>query len=651
VPLTQGLILNNRYRIVRLLGQGGFGAVYKGWDTTLNTSCAVKESFELSTEGQRQFLREAQILAGLRHLNLPRVTDFFTLPGQGQYLVMDFIEGKDLEELRSAAGGRLPESQVIPWITQACDALGYLHEQNPPIIHRDIKPANFKITPPDKNYPQGRVMLVDFGVAKVFDPSMRTTIGARAVTPGFSPHEQYGMGITDARSDIYALGATMYMLLTGQEPEESIQRVVRDPLIPPRQLNPDISPATEYVVLKALQTDPDKRFLSAAEFKHMIRYKGVVSNGQIAATQMLSQEPFPLSIPAPSPFHPPTFGLPNLISSRPFPWKWFTLGAGLLAGLSLLVGLTGLAVWGFSTRVKAQTTQAHATQTPHAIAVAPTYTPTPTTTCTPSPSPLPPTFTSTSTPSPLPPTVTSTPLPPSPTPTLSGPPMVLIPAGTFQMGSNSGHDDEQPVHSVTLDSYYMDVYEVTNAMYAQCVSDGACSPPFGAGSSIRESYYEVSSYDNYPVITVDWNQAMAYCNWAGKRLPTEAEWEYAARGGLRGGPYPWGEGIDCDWANYWPGASCVFVGDTSEVGSYPPNGYGLYDMAGNVWEWVADWYNESYYRTSLVENPSGPANGTYRVLRGGSWGANGNYLRVASRSYYNPTTQYLDVGFRCAHSP
>jgi serine/threonine protein kinase len=144
MTLTQGQILNNRYRIVKLLGQGGYGAVYKAWDTTLNIPCAIKEGFETAQEMQQQFLREAQILAGLRHPNLPRVSDFFAIPGQGQYLVMDFVEGQDLEELRCAAGGRLPEAQALHWIAQACDALGYLHRQKMPVIHRDIKPGQYQ---------------------------------------------------------------------------------------------------------------------------------------------------------------------------------------------------------------------------------------------------------------------------------------------------------------------------------------------------------------------------------------------------------------------------------------------------------------------------------------------------------------------------
>jgi formylglycine-generating enzyme required for sulfatase activity len=215
------------------------------------------------------------------------------------------------------------------------------------------------------------------------------------------------------------------------------------------------------------------------------------------------------------------------------------------------------------------------------------------------------------------------------------------------MGSNDGGSNEQPVHTVTLDAFYMDLYEVTNGMNEQCVAAGTCNPPQATSSLTRSSYYGDTSYDNYPVIRVDWNQAAGYCAWAGGRLPTEAEWEYAARGWLQGATYPWGEWIDCSLANY----NYCCVGDTSEVGSYGANGYGLYDMAGNVWEWVADWYDSSYYSNSPADNPSGPSSGDARALRGGTWDNNGNFLRVSVRFWYSPDLWYYNLGFRCALSP
>ncbi len=194
MTLTTGMVLNNRYRIVKLLAQGGFGAVYRAWDLNLKIACALKENLSVTPDAQKQFDREATLLASLQHPNLPRVTDHFSIPGQGQYLVMDFVEGEDLQQILDRTRTPIPEHQALAWVDQVCDALSYLHTHYPPIIHRDIKPANIKITP------QGRAILVDFGIAKALAPNAKTTQGARAITPGYSPPEQYGQGSTDDRS-------------------------------------------------------------------------------------------------------------------------------------------------------------------------------------------------------------------------------------------------------------------------------------------------------------------------------------------------------------------------------------------------------------------------------------------------------------------
>ncbi|MEN6436913.1 MAG: serine/threonine-protein kinase, partial [Anaerolineaceae bacterium] len=275
MPLSTGHILNSRYRIVNLLGQGGFGAVYKAWDLNLSRPCALKENLDITPESQKQFNREAVILANLIHPNLARVTDYFTIPGQGQYLVMDYVEGDDLQKILDKQG-TLPEAQVIEWVGQICDALDHLHTQQPPIIHRDIKPANIKITP------KGKAVLVDFGVAKVWDPGLRTTQGARAITPCFSPFEQYGQAPTDARTDVYALGATAYCLLTGQPPTEAIIRVANPKIRAPSEINKNISSATSQTILKALELLPDLRFQTADEFKQALTQKSSVSTAPVA---------------------------------------------------------------------------------------------------------------------------------------------------------------------------------------------------------------------------------------------------------------------------------------------------------------------------------------------------------------------------------
>lgn len=377
-----GKVLYNRYRLGRELGRGGFGAVWEAWDVNLNRRCAIKENLDASPEAARQFAREASVLANLSHPNLPRVTDHFTIPGQGQYLVMDYVEGEDLLSLAQREK-RLPAAQALFWVLQVAGALIYLHSRQPAVLHRDIKPSNIRITP------NGQAMLVDFGLVKFLDPLMKTTMGARAVTPGYAPPEQYGQGRTDARSDIYALGATLYKILTGLEPVESVMRISGERQPPAYQVNPNVSPQLSQVIEKSMALDPADRFQSAMEFRAALEAArlslnpgAVVARGAPPLQSHAVSTPANASVPQGSVQRPPSGPRPAaqpgtvqrpISGPRPapaapggqktFPWVWFGVGVAVFLLVVCLAGGGVLALFSGGTPTPTAVVQA-ATDTP-----------------------------------------------------------------------------------------------------------------------------------------------------------------------------------------------------------------------------------------------------------------------------------------------
>jgi len=277
-PLKEGEILRERYKIRRIIGQGGMGSIYLADDIRLEGRlCALKEvehdsslPEEMLRQAREQFLREATVLARLDHPNLPKVSDFFS-EGQREYLVMDYVPGKDLRTLMMEARQRekiLPERDVLAWAAQLSDALAYMHNQDPPILHRDIKPSNLKLTP------SGLIKLVDFGLVKILaSEEMTISVLQGRGTAIYTPLEQYGgdTGHTDARSDIYAFGATLYHLLTNRPPVEARERFLHpDILIPPRQLNQDLTARTERAIFWALSLHPDDRPQDVEAFRQAL---------------------------------------------------------------------------------------------------------------------------------------------------------------------------------------------------------------------------------------------------------------------------------------------------------------------------------------------------------------------------------------------
>jgi len=510
MPHNPGDLIRNRYRVIRQLGQGGFANVYRAEDLAYNNICALKENLDNWEDSQRQFEREAKILANLHHPNLPRVVDYFILPSEGQYLVMEYVEGYDLQEILTRVNQPLYEKKVLGWIDQVCDALIYLHAQMPPIIHRDIKPANIKITPSD------RAMLVDFGVAKAYDPNTKTTMAARAVTPGYSPIEQYGHGTTDARTDQYALAATLYILLTNKRPPESIERVTGERLIPPREINPDISPHVEQAILRAMELLAAHRHDTMADMRKALKRSRPRSIAQPAGSNATNHPP-----------HEPRATKITLSASE--------------RSLSALEAAQ--VEW------------------------------------------------------------------------------IQVPAGEFRFG------EDQRV--IQLPAFEIARYPVTNVQYAQFLAANPQHPP--------PSYWKGREYPRgkglHPVVWVSLNDALAFCEWLDCRLPSEEEWEKAARG-TNGRTYPWGE----DWqeglfCNNWEAK----VGGSTPVNRYPQGvgPYGVWDLAGNVWEWTSSEYQGPFMH----------------VLRGGSWREYGNFaVRSTNRSWLWLEEGRDDVGIRCARS-
>lgn len=274
VSLANGSVLQDRYRVLHPLGKGGMGAVYEAIDLRLDATVALKETFSKDPRLRKQFEQEARLLAQLHHPALPRVTDYFS-DGERVFLVMQFISGDDLAEIIARQPGPLPRNQVISWADQLLDALIYLHTLDRQIIHRDIKPHNLKLTA------NGRIALLDFGLAKA--DSENSATGSSSVfgfTRRYSPPEQMRDQGTGPRSDIYALGATLYHLLTGHKPPDALARASAvsksepDPLAPANEIHPAVGPEIAAILRKAMALNPDHRFNDASEFRDALRRLG-----------------------------------------------------------------------------------------------------------------------------------------------------------------------------------------------------------------------------------------------------------------------------------------------------------------------------------------------------------------------------------------
>ena len=280
--LTPDTILQSRYRVLRHLGNGGMGAVYQAVDLRLGHTVALKQTLTADVELWKHFEQEARLLAQLNHPVLPRVTDYFT-EGNRAFFVMQFVDGLDLAEIIAQQPGPFPQKAVIAWADQLLDALIYLHSHARQIIHRDIKPHNLKVTP------TGQIALLDFGLAKSggLNSHLESSHSVFGYTPRYAPLEQIQDLGTSPRSDIYALGATLYHLLTGIKPPDALTRAAAlisaksNPLRPANEINSAVGPELAAILSKAMAQNPDERYTSAFEFREALRRVGRVDGPEI----------------------------------------------------------------------------------------------------------------------------------------------------------------------------------------------------------------------------------------------------------------------------------------------------------------------------------------------------------------------------------
>jgi eukaryotic-like serine/threonine-protein kinase len=453
MALEKGYLLYGRYRIESVLGRGGMGSVYRAQDENLGIWVAVKENLFTTEDYARQFRREATILASLRHANLPRVTDHFVIAGQGQYLVMDYIDGDDLRS-RIEKGNLPSERLVVDWARQICDALNYLHNRQPPVVHRDIKPGNIRITS------DGRAVLVDFGLARLME-GPTTTTGAKAMTPGYSPPEQYGASRTDSRTDIYALAATLYTLLTGAMPEDGLERALgQRTLTPIRTRNPKVSAGVGAAIEKALEVLPENRFQVISEFQKALTLAAPA--GPPTATVSAALKPSPTAPAAPSKSQPavkikkPAAPPPQKPQPKGFPWGC------ALSGLFVLILLIAAGVlFAFRGNEILAMIESLSKGTPPAVALAATDTP------------LLPTFTVTAT---EPPTITPPHSTDTPTPTETATSIITPTGMAASIAFVSDRTGIPQIFTMELDG--QNLQQLTNE------SEGACQPDWSPDGTL-----------------------------------------------------------------------------------------------------------------------------------------------------------------------
>jgi len=603
-----GRTIEGKYRLEARLGEGGMGAVYQSTRLLIGDQVAVKVLHldqAADPAAAERFRREAQAAARVQHPNAVTIYDFGVSNEGLVYLVMELIAGQSLRHLLHQSGP-LPLADAASIITQVCGALDAAHEQH--VVHRDIKPDNIIVREATGGW---RVKVLDFGIAKLTNltatTDQLTLTGSVIGTPNYMSPEQCLGEELDQRSDIYSLGVMLYEMLTGVVPFNAttwgaviVQHVNQQP--PPlSSFKPGLPAAAEAVVLRALAKDraarPQTAGMLARELEAAAAYPTARSTPPqfpIASPPGPTPPQFRITTPSAStppapetaPILPPTVVMK--VGAQP---KWDGEAqassrprrlALLLAGAALVLALAGAGLWwAFKPSDNSSTL-----------------------------------------------VTSSTPEPP--------PGMVYVPGGELMMGNNAGDEYERPAHQVSVKPFFIDRHEVTVEDYQKFVAATRRDAPRGWPNGVPPP-----GAARRPVTGVTWDDAVAYAQWAGKRLPAEAEWEFAARS-ADGRRYPWGN----DWRPGYANADTTSINHLADVGSHSAGAspFGALDLVGNAWEWTAN---------DLTAYPRGQLKielaGDLKVIRGGAWSSNREVATTTYRRGYPARgSDYSNTGFRCA---
>jgi eukaryotic-like serine/threonine-protein kinase len=704
-------IAGGRYALAEEIASGGMATVHLGRQMGAGgfaRTVAIKrlhERYAKAPEFVAMFLDEARLVARVRHPNVIQTLDVVAEHSE-LFIVMDFVLGESLVKLMTACQSarlRIPVPIALATLIGVLHGLHEAHEalseSGEPlgIVHRDVSPHNVLIGV------DGVARVLDFGVAKASERVQSTHEGQLKGKLSYMAPEQVAGGIVDRRTDIYAAAVVLWEVLTGKKlfsggnEAQVLNAVMRTAVDPPSALSPDVPPALDAIVMRGLSRDPSLRFATAREMAVALEGAGPTApaseigrwvratcresvdrraiavadieartsgslNEAVDSLRVLSSRgprrtPSGALPPSPAPSSHPSIGFKEpstaavqLSAPPPAPsrGRGLLLGLGATAAFLALVGGVGVYALRASRGGAADASRPPtASASISADAAAATVGATPSAATAPSAPPACP----------------------------EG--MVAIPPGNFFMGSDDDLPMEKPAHRVSLRGFCMDKREVSARAYRACSDRGDCKRAGTANRVAGISAKEKRAYDelctvaddarlDHPVNCVDWSMADRFCRAAGRRLPTEAEWEFAARGS-DGRRYPWGDAAPTSKHLNACGAECVAWGKkrglsleamyadddgwagTAPVGSFPlgASPFGVDDVVGNVWEWVADWYGP--YGPEDVDGPAGPKGGETRVIRGGGWnGAQPSWVRPTFRYHDAPTTRSHGIGFRCA---